>query len=103
MAKQEEIREGMAILSYVRDTQPDEVILSWEQVVKRYPDIAKFHFNFADKVLKQEHSQGVVIKVRGELPSTSENPWSGDRYVEGYEACQKDMASYTLTEALIKE
>lgn len=93
MIKQEEIREGIAIQSY--GTHVGEV------------DNRK-HYELADKVIQFLHSQGVVLKVEGELPEMKDiilgATWEEQRNVS-YSQSQQDMlkAGYEATEPLIEE
>ena len=70
MTKQEEIREGIAELYWDTLRLTDYVGLDYKKL--RYSELWDGDFkltcqNFADKILKQEASQGVVIKVEKRL------------------------------------
>ena len=86
MTRQEEIKEGVE----------DIIFKSWEKPVKS----ADLSFD----ILSYLHSQGVVIKVKGELPKRI---WYGDFGGEsgeaGYTLGLRDMADYCKTEPLIED
>ena len=66
MNQQEEIREGIA-----RNLPQSKLCFRCGEVVCDTADgndICKVQFRIADKILEDEHSQGVVIKVDRDLP-----------------------------------
>jgi hypothetical protein len=94
-------------------SKQDEIKKKVREIVKGYPDC---HFNkdkcnqfeVCDECITEDlfqylHSQGVVIKVEGELPELSKlGSWSW-RWEGGYDMAQVDMtkAGYTKTIPLI--
>jgi len=94
MTKQEEIREGIRRLidGCYNARNPD------------YPKLIAFQpMKFLNEIMPYLHSQGVVIKVDGELPSSPFIEESGDNngFIVGRDFMLR--AGYTAVIPLIKE
>ena len=100
MTKQEEIREGIA-LKYLQWKENDTTL----QLHTAGQFLRSECFDFANEVMEQEHSQGVVRKVERELPLLSfENSVTGVATFERELGIQRDMlkAGYVVVEPLIE-
>lgn len=96
--KQQEIREGIA-RHYYNDTNYGH--LSW---VKCPSEDKEMYYGFADEEIRQLHAQGVVRKVKRELPERVwYNDWGGESGKAGYDLCKEDMAGCAATEPLIED
>ncbi len=92
----EEIREGIAeeLWPEIRSMWAASF---WDLEYKDLSDSAQESLlAFADRVMKREHSQGVVIKVDRELPECSIIPKTTG-------VCPYKKAGYGAVESLIKE
>lgn len=93
MTKQEEIRgKVMEFVAFLLDEVPPEEFRT------------ECILSATREVLTYLHSQGVVLKVEGEL-STSEITYEEPSFYAGYDDAKQDMlrAGYVKTEPLIKE
>ena len=107
MNKQEEIREGLTLL--ISECYSQELSACKEHTIFQPQKFLNLLFQYL-------HSQGVVIKVEGELPirgMRSEYTYDADGEVEGFVYCESTVpswattmmlnAGYTLTELVIEE
>ncbi len=110
MATKEEIREGLAETSYYFENRGKEY-LKWGVLASEYK---LPYYEFADVILCKQDSQGVAIKVEGELPlmdepsktfyeNNKETPQIA-QWMTGYITGRQDMlkAGYTAWEPLIE-
>jgi len=101
MTKQEQIREGIEniLIKYKKSLHKEGLI--WKS--KANVDFRKFA---AEDIMQYLHSQGVVIKVEGELPDSKDfhwyNDWGGQCGRSGFELALKEIkeAAYVAVEPL---
>jgi len=92
MTKQEEIREGIA----------RELCYEWWNPITRWEDLDEMnrtiYYHLANAVVSYLHSQGVVIQVKGELPSIFD---VGEDVISALEY-KKKLEGYVAVEPLVE-
>ena len=104
MTKQEKIRDGMAERCFENcDGATQE---QCDELNKKYDAVDACRYCGADQVLAYLHSQGVVIKVKRELPEywfdRGEGGYTEQHYIpSGLQECLEE-AGYTAFESLLE-
>ena len=104
MPTREEIKVGLARRAYVWDKMRGEA-LSFEPFDKLSEEEQKAYYVLAELLTIGLHSQGVVIKVKRELPEWVKSEYWNARSGNVYAGSQQEMlnAGYVAVEPLIKE